>query len=149
MNQDILSAQADNEAPRILVQGTRYPDVVVANHGSDDVGMMFGDFSDGSLFGGGLFGVGANPSSVALGDLNGDGALDLVTANEGSNDVSVLSGDGLGDFTATVAPVSVGTAPSAVALGDINHDGRLDIITANAGSDQSNPELEGRVLICF
>ena len=36
MNQDILSAQADNEAPRILVQGTRYPDVVVANHGSDD-----------------------------------------------------------------------------------------------------------------
>src|SRR5258708_1147335 len=141
MSEKIL-AQADdsqpNEAPRIRVQGTQYPDVLVPNHGSDDVGMMFGDFSGGTLFGGGLFDVGANPTSVALGDLNGDGALDLVTANEGSNDVSLLLGDGLGDFTATVAPLNVGTAPSAVALGDLNDDGRVDIVTPEPGSSTSS-----------
>src|SRR5262249_26446468 len=44
--------------------------------------------------------VGANPYSVAVADVNGDGRLDLVTANYGSNDVSVLLGNGDGAFQA-------------------------------------------------
>jgi hypothetical protein len=44
------------------------------------------------------YGVGDEPESVAIGDLNGDGALDLAVANYTSNDVSVLLGNGDGTF---------------------------------------------------
>ncbi|MGH3134396.1 MAG: FG-GAP repeat domain-containing protein, partial [Gaiellaceae bacterium] len=41
---------------------------------------------------------GFSPHSVAIGDLDGDGALDLATANANSQDVSVLLGNGDGTF---------------------------------------------------
>src|SRR2546430_11227147 len=44
------------------------------------------------------FAVGAGPTSVAIGDLNGDGKLDLAVANGNSNNVSVLLGTGTGFF---------------------------------------------------
>jgi hypothetical protein len=40
------------------------------------------------------FAVGSYPTSVAAGDVNGDGRPDLVTANDANNDVSVLLGRG-------------------------------------------------------
>ena len=42
--------------------------------------------------------VGNYPSSVAIGDLNGDGLPDLVVANTASNTVSILLGNGAGRF---------------------------------------------------
>ena len=36
------------------------------------------------------YGAGANPHTVAMGDLNGDGKLDLGVANYGGGNVSVL-----------------------------------------------------------
>ena len=44
------------------------------------------------------FFVGTTPRSVAVGDLNADGAPDLVTVNEFFNDVAVLLGNGDGTF---------------------------------------------------
>ncbi|MCH7701542.1 MAG: hypothetical protein IID37_07625 [Planctomycetes bacterium] len=37
-----------------------------------------------------LYGAGDNPTSVAIGDLNGDGAADLAAANVNSGNVSIL-----------------------------------------------------------
>ena len=40
----------------------------------------------------------ADPVSVSIRDLNGDGMADLATANESSNTISVLLGNGDGSF---------------------------------------------------
>ena len=83
------------------------------------------------------YATGKAPTSLAVGDLNGDGKLDLVVANSDSNTVSVLLGNGDGTFQ-THVEYSVGkgaTAPSSVALGDFNGDGKLDLVVANASSN--------------
>jgi len=75
-------------------------------------------------------------SSVAMGDLNGDGILDCVVSIALHNTVSVRFGNGTGGFTGSTQ-VSVGAAPISVALGDINQDGRLDLATANSDNTAS------------
>src|SRR5262245_764293 len=42
--------------------------------------------------------AGSLPSSVVVGDVNGDGHLDLAVANSGSGNVSVFLGNGDGSF---------------------------------------------------
>jgi hypothetical protein len=81
----------------------------------------------------GDFPVGTQPTSVAVGDLNG-GAPDLAVANQGSDDVSILLGDGFGRFTAA-APVAAGDAPSSVITGSFNGDAHADLAVASVGSD--------------
>lgn len=83
------------------------------------------------------FGVGTLPTSVAIGDLNGDGRLDLVTANQSSDDVSVLLGDGDGTFTeATASPFGVDTSPQSIAIGDLDSDRLPHLVTTN----DANPD---------
>src|SRR5919109_1044062 len=70
------------------------------------------------------------PSSVAVGDFNGDGKQDLAIANQHSNNASILLGDGAGNFS---APTNFGTgaSPLSVAVGDFNGDGKQAIAVAN------------------
>jgi len=112
-------------------------DLVVTNQVQDDVGHP-GD-SIGILLstGGGHFSapvtytVGLNPTSVVVGDFNGDGHLDLAVAESGISRVGVLLGNGAGAF----GPV-VDYSPGAVSLavGDFNGDGHLDLVTSSPGS---------------
>ena len=78
------------------------------------------------------YAVGSCPSSVALGDVNGDGRLDVVTANYLATASRCCWGGGR-DVPAPVT-YAVGSYPRSVALGDVNGDGRLDLVTANAAS---------------
>src|SRR5437667_249170 len=71
-----------------------------------------------------------DPSSAAIGDLNGDGRPDLAVADYNSNNVSVLLGNGNGTFQAAVN-YPAGTYPSSVAIGDLNGDGKPDLVVAN------------------
>ncbi|MCP2732673.1 FG-GAP-like repeat-containing protein, partial [Limnofasciculus baicalensis] len=76
------------------------------------------------------FPVGVDATSVAVGDLNGDGKPDLAVTNFNSDSVSVLLGTGSGSFGAATS-FFVGEGPSAIATGDFNTDGRPDLAVAN------------------
>ena len=76
------------------------------------------------------FAAGADSiSSLALGDLNGDGALDLVVGSP-SNGSVVLLNDSTGNFLAPV-PTGVVSYTSSLALGDLNGDNALDLVVGN------------------
>ena len=66
--------------------------------------------------------------TVAVGDVNGDGALDLAVGTEGSG-VEILLNDGIGNFT-EVTHVATGR-PIALKLADLNGDGKLDILVGD------------------
>ena len=128
------------------LNGDTKPDLVTANSDSDNVTVLLGDGSGGfAAAPGSPFGVGSDPTSVAIGDLNGDTKPDLVTANIGSNNVTVLLGDGSGGFAAAPgSPFGVGTAPLSVAIGDLNGDTKPDLVTANSVSDDVTVLLNTR-----
>jgi len=116
-------------------------DLAVANHCGGDASCANGTISILLGNGNGTFtaaaspATGSGPSSVAVGDLNGDGKLDLAVANFGSNAVTILLGDGTGNFTATATPAATGGTPASVAVADFNGDGRLDLAVANSGGN--------------
>lgn len=80
------------------------------------------------------FPVSFGPTSIAIGDLNGDGIADLAAASQNTNGIYIIIGDGLGGFVTPVF-VQVDSDPAApfhgpvdLAIGDINLDGFLDIV---------------------
>jgi hypothetical protein len=88
--------------------------------------------------GGGVFGAktdfatGANPNSVAIGDVSRDGRPDLAVANLNASTVSVLLGAGGGGF-GTKRDVAAGRFPNSAVIGDVSGDGRPDLAVANRG----------------
>jgi hypothetical protein len=75
--------------------------------------------------------VGDGPSTVVVGDIDGDGNPDLVTSNERAVSLSSLLG-ALGGNFGPAANLVVGSLPVSLAMGDLDGDGDLDIVTANA-----------------
>ena len=125
------------------VNGDGLPDLVTANSDSETVSVLLNTTTTGettpTFATQQNFYYSTNPSSVAVGDVNGDGLLDLAVANAGSASVSVLLNTTTTGATtptfATQQPFNVGLSPYSVALGDVNGDGSLDIVTANYDSE--------------
>ncbi len=112
-------------------------DLAVANQTSNNVSVLLQSATTAGTFGAAVnYATGMSPTSVAIGDLNGDGKPDLATANAGVDSVSVLMQNAAtpGTFAAPVS-YTAGTGPRFVAIVDINSDGRLDLAVANQNSN--------------
>ncbi|MGA9529991.1 MAG: FG-GAP-like repeat-containing protein [Terriglobales bacterium] len=134
------------------VNGDGVPDLVVANQclspgtcsisSEGGVSVLLGNgdgtFKPAVAYDSG--GVGA--TSVAIGDLNGDGFPDLAVTNEGCAAgycppagapavVSILLGNGDGTFQTAVTYDTGAYGALSVAIADLNADGHLDLAVAN------------------
>ncbi|GAB3575083.1 FG-GAP-like repeat-containing protein [Hymenobacter daeguensis] len=111
------------------VSGDGRPDIVVPNSGQGAIGVLLGRAS-GGFAPATTYALGINlvPTSVALGDVTGDGRLDIVAViNGNAAGICVLAGQASGGFAApNIYSTGAFSYPSSVELGDVNGDGRLD-----------------------
>ena len=132
------------------VNGDGNPDILALNAAQSlhsnltgSVGVLLGN-GDGTFQPAGAYNSGdPYPSSLAVGDINGDGKPDLAIAhcsaafNHGAacpgtiGVVGVLLGNGDGTFQATHKSPSGGVAANAIAIADMNGDRKPDLVVAN------------------
>ena len=121
------------------LDGDGKPDLAVANLNSSTVSVLRNTSTSGSVaFAAKVdFGTGGGPTSVAIGDLDGDGKPDLAVANYNGNTISQLlntSTSGSVSFAAKV-DFSTGTNPYDVAISDLDGDGKPDLAVMNYNED--------------
>ena len=110
-----------------------YLDIVVANYGTDNVGVFMG-YGNGSFATQITYSTNLRsiPLSIAVNDFNNDGYLDIAVANSGTNTVGIFLGYGNGRFRSqTTYSTSPGSRPSSIIIGDFNQDNQLDIAVSN------------------
>src|SRR5216684_1652099 len=133
--------------------GDGVPDLAVVNMGTSPsyvdgtVSVLLGN-GDGRFQEARSFAAGSLPSSVTVGDFNGDGLPDLAVANNhpSMGTVAVLLGNGDGSFQ-TARSFGAGSHPSGVAVGDFNGDGVPDLAVTNLGSYPTYLDGGGSVLL--
>ena len=139
------------------VNGDGKPDLIVANDNGNTVSVLLDSTASGaatpSFTAQQTLATGADPQSVTVADVNGDGKPDLIVANEGGNTVSVLL-----NATAPGAPApsfaaqqtfATGSGPVCAASANVNGDGKPDLIVANFGSSSVSVMLNTQYQTLF
>jgi FG-GAP-like repeat/IPT/TIG domain len=116
-------------------------DLAVTNYNANTVSVYRNTSSVGSIttssFAGKVdFVTGIKPTSVKIGDLNGDGKPEMVMANNGSGTISVffnVSFVGIISIDSFIRKVdfTAGTNPGSVSIGDLDGDGKSDLVVSS------------------
>jgi FG-GAP-like repeat/SdrD B-like domain/Domain of unknown function (DUF4214)/Calx-beta domain/FG-GAP repeat len=123
------------------MNGDGKPDIVSVSYSSQAVSVLLNTTPPGATTPSfaplQTFSAGNAPTSVALGDLNGDGRPDIIVSNFNFQTVTVLlnttpPGATTASFTGGQT-FATGGAAVRVVLGDINGDGKPDLIVGDAG----------------
>jgi hypothetical protein len=127
-------AQGDRN-PKLLAAGDLnrdgWPDLVLDDAGA---GMrVFLNRGDGTFGPSTSYAFSEEVRSIAIGDLDGDGASDVVFGGYTFSELGVFFNHGDGTFAPAVTWPVAGS-PWSVALGDLNGDGHLDIALAGGSS---------------
>ena len=103
-------------------------DVVTANGvgGIHGVSILLTN-SDGSLQAARNFDTNTDPTSVEVGDFNGDGRLDVAAADKATDTLSILLGKGDGTLQAPTT-MDVTGSPTSLFASDLNADGKSDLV---------------------
>ncbi|CAF5058348.1 unnamed protein product, partial [Rotaria sp. Silwood1] len=115
-------------------------DMILANHGTNNIGVIIG-YGNGSFEKQMMLSTGSNshPTSIALGDFNGDSLVDIAVANYGTKEVAMMLGNGNETFTSqTSRGKSFDSHPLAITSGDLDNDKRSEIAIVYDDSDNVN-----------
>lgn len=117
------------------------PDIATANEGGNSISVFQNNSSAGALSLASKvdFATASTTKSVAVADVDGDGALDIAATNAGGSSVSVLRNAGVGGSIsissfASKVDFPLGSQPHGLQLSDLDGDGRIDLVTANYGA---------------
>ena len=122
------------------VDGDGKPELATANHFSNTVSVFHNMAENGSItsssFAGKIdFATGVYPTSVSMGDLDGDGKPELAVANSLSATVSIFHNTSLNGHISFMAKVDfntdLGLYPYSVGIGDLDGDGKPELAIAN------------------
>ena len=126
------------------LDGDGKPEMATANYNSNTISVLRNISTTGTIDPSSFaakvdFATGANPCSVLIRDIDGDGKRDLIVVNFGSGSVSVLQNISTGtidpsSFAARV-DFATGNNPYGLTVGELNGDGKPEIIVTNTASN--------------
>ncbi|CAF0761221.1 unnamed protein product [Adineta steineri] len=136
-----LSGIGSNTNPNSLsvtdVNSDNKPDIIVANQGADNIGVLFNNGS-GSFLPSTTYSTGSSssPACLSVVDVDNDGKSDIIVANYATSNVGILINVGNGTFRSQTS-YSTGTNsnPQGVFVADVNQDNKPDIIVGNYGTN--------------